>query len=168
MLSFTHVRSLAHRSEGGSTLEHAEPSPTRIVDAERLRAATDQFGTGVTVITTRDAAGHTYGSTAKAVSLVSLRPPLVLACLHRESEALAAVLESRRFAINVLHGSQAELWDRSRGAQDDPWDAVAHGIADGIPLLHSAVATLQCDLHDLADGGDHAVVIGHVAEAAAI
>jgi flavin reductase (DIM6/NTAB) family NADH-FMN oxidoreductase RutF len=133
------------------------------VHADGLRAAMGRFATGVTVITTRDRAGRPFGTTANAVSSVSLRPPLVLACLRRESETLAALLERRRFAINVLHSSQSELSDRfARRAAEDTWDAVAHRTPHGIPLLEGAIATLECELHDLADGGDHAVVVGHV------
>jgi 3-hydroxy-9,10-secoandrosta-1,3,5(10)-triene-9,17-dione monooxygenase reductase component len=133
------------------------------VDPDGLRAAMGRFATGVTVITTRDRAGRSFGTTANAVSSVSLHPPLVLACLRRESETLAALLERRRFAINVLHSSQSELSDRfARRATGDTWDAVAHRTASGIPLLEGAIATLECDLHDVADGGDHAVVVGHV------
>lgn len=165
MTSFTYVRSLGRRAERGTAFSGSEPPPASGVPADRLRVAMGQFATGVTVITTRDGAGHLYGSTANAVSSVSLRPPLVLACLRRESETLAAVLECRRFAINVLHSSQSELSDRfARPAAADAWEAVAHRTADGIPLLEGALATLQCDLHDLADGGDHAVVVGHVVE----
>src|SRR5690242_1782138 len=89
----------------------AAPSPGG-VEPDGLRTAMGQFATGVTVITTRDHAGRPFGTTANAVSSVSLRPPLVLACLRRESETLAALLERRRFAINVLHSSQSELSDR--------------------------------------------------------
>jgi hypothetical protein len=39
---------------------------------------------------------------------------------------------------------------------------VAHRSLRGIPLLGGTIATLQCDLHDIADGGDHVVVVGHV------
>ena len=133
------------------------------VDADRLRLAMGQFATGVTVITTRDRSGQAFGTTANAVSSVSLRPPLVLACLRQESETLAALFERRRFAINVLHGYPAELSDRfARRADPDTWENVAHRSADGIPLLEGAIATLECELHDVADGGDHAVVVGHV------
>jgi flavin reductase (DIM6/NTAB) family NADH-FMN oxidoreductase RutF len=141
----------------------AQAPPDGGVEADGLRAAMGQFATGVTVITTHDRAGRLYGSTANAVSSVSLRPPLVLACLRRESETLAALLERRRFAINVLHSSQTELSDHFAGCSAaDTWDAVAHRTANGIPLLEGAIATLECDLHDIADGGDHAVVVGHV------
>ncbi|HEY2318267.1 MAG TPA: flavin reductase [Solirubrobacteraceae bacterium] len=165
MASFTYVRSLSRRADRGSAAAAIEPPPATGVHAERLRAAMGQFATGVTVITTSDADGRLFGSTANSVSSVSLRPPLVLTCLRRESETLAALLEVRRFAINVLHSSQARLSDLfARRAGADIWDAVAYRSADGIPLLEGAIATLQCDLHDVADGGDHAVVVGHVVE----
>jgi 3-hydroxy-9,10-secoandrosta-1,3,5(10)-triene-9,17-dione monooxygenase reductase component len=122
-----------------------------------------QFATGVTVITTRDRSGRAFGTTANAVSSVSLRPPLVLACLRRESETLSALLERRRFAINVLHSSQTELSDRfAQRSGPDTWDSVAHRTVAEIPFLEGAIATLQCELHDVADGGDHTVVVGHV------
>src|SRR5450755_2318550 len=94
-------------------LRSPSPGPTSLrvagVEADRLRAAMGMFATGVTVITSRDPDGRPVGTTAKAVSSVSLRPPLVLACLREESPTLAALLESRRFAINVLHRSQSAL-----------------------------------------------------------
>jgi 3-hydroxy-9,10-secoandrosta-1,3,5(10)-triene-9,17-dione monooxygenase reductase component len=135
------------------------------VPAERLRAAMGRFATGVTVITTRDEAGRRLGTTANAVASVSLRPPLVLACLRDESETLAALLERRRFAINVLHTSQSDLSERfARRSAADSWDAVAHRTSHGVPVLEGALATLECELHDVADGGDHSVVIGRVVE----
>ena len=138
---------------------------SRTVDAGRLRAAMGMFATGVTVITTADEHDRPFGTTANAVSSVSLRPPLVLACLREESETLAALLVRRRFAINILHSSQSALSDRfAARARPGTWDAVAHRLDEGIPVLEGAIATLRCELHDLADGGDHAVVVGHVVD----
>ena len=149
-------------------LRHPAPRPDlRVagVAADRLRGAMGMFATGVTVITTRDASGRPFGTTANAVSSVSLRPPLVLTCLREESETLGALLVRRSFAINVLHSSQMELSDRfARPAAHDTWDAVAHRDVAGIPVLEGAIATLWCDLHDIADGGDHSVVVGHVTD----
>jgi flavin reductase (DIM6/NTAB) family NADH-FMN oxidoreductase RutF len=142
----------------------AQPvTPADGVDADVLRAAMGQFATGVTVITTRDRCGRPFGTTANAVSSVSLRPPLVLACLRRQSETLSALLERRRFAINVLHSSQTSLSDRfAERTAPGTWDSVAHRTVAEIPLLEGAIATLRCELHDVADGGDHTVVVGHV------
>jgi flavin reductase (DIM6/NTAB) family NADH-FMN oxidoreductase RutF len=123
------------------------------------------FATGVTVVTTRDQAGRPFGTTANAVASVSLRPPLVLACLRQESETLAALVQRERFAINVLHRSQSAVSDRfARRAAADSWDSVAHRSSRDVPLLDGAIATLECELHDIADGGDHSVVIGRVVE----
>jgi flavin reductase (DIM6/NTAB) family NADH-FMN oxidoreductase RutF len=149
-------------------LRTASPRPDlRVagVEAERLRGAMGMFATGVTVITTRDPNGRPFGATANAVSSVSLRPPLVLACLREESDTLAALLARRRFAINVLHSSQTELSDRfAQPSTHHTWETVAHGSAEDIPALEGAIATLWCDLHDVADGGDHSVVVGHVTD----
>src|ERR1700727_1704130 len=163
MALFTFPTSARERRARSSAPEEGATRPAPGVDAGRLRQAMGQFTTGVTVITTRDGSGQAFGTTANAVSSVSLSPPLVLACLRQESERLAALLERRRFAVNVLHSSQTALSDRfARRAGPDTWDAVAHRSVEGIPLLEGAIATLECELHDLADGGDHAVVVGHV------
>ena len=103
-----------------------------------LRAAMSHFATGVTVITAEDAAGR-FGSTANAVTSVSLDPPLLLVCLRDESRTLAALLRSGRFAVNVLHASQRELAERF-ARRDATWAGVGH--RDG--LIDGALATLEC------------------------
>jgi flavin reductase (DIM6/NTAB) family NADH-FMN oxidoreductase RutF len=30
--------------------------------------------------------------------------------------------------------------------------------------VQGAIGTLWCDLHDIADGGDHSIVVGHVTD----
>jgi 3-hydroxy-9,10-secoandrosta-1,3,5(10)-triene-9,17-dione monooxygenase reductase component len=128
-----------------------------IVTDVDLRRAMGHFATGVTVVTAAGRDGERHGSTANAVASVSLDPPPLLVCLRERSLTLAALLESERFAVNVLHQRQRDLAQRfaRRGATGDD---VAH--RDG--LLDGAIATLQCELHDVADGGDHRIVVGRV------
>jgi 3-hydroxy-9,10-secoandrosta-1,3,5(10)-triene-9,17-dione monooxygenase reductase component len=127
-----------------------------MIATTELRAALGHFATGVTVVTA-GAGDSRHGTTANAVSSVSLDPPLLLVCLRDESLTLAALLQSGRFVVNVLHADQRALAQRfaSRGAS---WDGVAHH--DG--RLHGALATLECELHDVADGGDHRIVVGRI------
>jgi flavin reductase (DIM6/NTAB) family NADH-FMN oxidoreductase RutF len=134
------------------------------VSGSELRAAIGHFATGVTVITSARGDTHPLGSTANAISSVSLDPPLVLVCLRRESETLAALLQHRRFAVNVLgdgqHGVAQRFAKSSSAAQ---WEGIHYRRSpDGVPLLTDALATLQCALHDVSDGGDHQIVIGRV------
>jgi flavin reductase (DIM6/NTAB) family NADH-FMN oxidoreductase RutF len=133
------------------------------VEPDQLRAAMGHFATGVTIVTTLEN-GRPLGSTANAVSSVSLHPPLILVSLRNESETLAALLRTRRFAVNVLHEGQEELADRFARRADDSWDGIEWSQAGGAPVLGGALASLECDVHDVADGGDHRIVVGRVAD----
>ena len=79
------------------------------VDSASFRRALGQFATGVTVVTTRDAAGHPLGLTVSAFCSVSLHPPLVLVCVDHRSEANAGMRESGLFAVNVLAEEQEDV-----------------------------------------------------------
>jgi flavin reductase (DIM6/NTAB) family NADH-FMN oxidoreductase RutF len=94
---------------------------------------------------------------------VSLTPALVLACIDEESATLAAVLQNRRFALNVLPTSMTEFALRFSGRPDpDLWLDLDHHTVDGVPVLDDAVATIRCEVHDIADAGTLTVVIGRV------
>jgi flavin reductase (DIM6/NTAB) family NADH-FMN oxidoreductase RutF len=135
------------------------------VDPGQLRTAMGHFATGVTVVTAVDRGGRPFGSTANAVSSVSLNPPLIMVSLRNESETLAVLLETRSFAVNVLHEGQEELASRFATRAPDLWEGVRWGVRDGgAPVLDGALATLECEVHDIADGGDHRIVVGRVAE----
>jgi flavin reductase (DIM6/NTAB) family NADH-FMN oxidoreductase RutF len=153
---------------GQTHLQAVQPPEERAasVDGAELRKAIGHFATGVTVVTSLTPDGRPIGSTANALSSVSLDPPLVLVCLREESETLYALLGREQFAINVLGHDQLELAERFAGRSNrHTWERVAHRPgAHGAPLLDGALATLECTLHDIADGGDHRIVIGRVLE----
>jgi 3-hydroxy-9,10-secoandrosta-1,3,5(10)-triene-9,17-dione monooxygenase reductase component len=136
------------------------------ISPARLRHALGHFATGVTVITSVSAEGEPVGTTVSAVSSVSLDPPLVLVCLDRSSQTLAAICAHGAFAINILSEGQQRLSSNfaRRGAAVS-WDAVAHrrGHA-GCPRLEGALAVLDCTLEQRLEGGDHEIVIGRVRE----
>jgi 3-hydroxy-9,10-secoandrosta-1,3,5(10)-triene-9,17-dione monooxygenase reductase component len=136
------------------------------VSSHELRAAIGHFATGVTVVSSLAPDGRPLGSTANAVSSVSLDPPLVLVCLRNESETLAALIGHGHFAVNVLGEDQIEHARRfARPSTPETWARIEHRRSHhDLPLLDGALATLQCKLYDLADGGDHKIVIGRVLE----
>jgi flavin reductase (DIM6/NTAB) family NADH-FMN oxidoreductase RutF len=65
-------------------------SPKSTVSAADFRHAIGHFATGVTVVTSVGPDGTPVGTTANAVSSLSLDPPLILVCFDRSSAALAA------------------------------------------------------------------------------
>jgi 3-hydroxy-9,10-secoandrosta-1,3,5(10)-triene-9,17-dione monooxygenase reductase component len=119
--------------------------------------------TAVTVITALGPSGPS-GATANAVVSLSLDPPLMLAALDRRSRTLAALRGAGSFGVNVLATGQADL--AHRFATKDPhqvkWDGVAWRDLGGVPALDGATVALACELRDLLDGGDHAIVTGEV------
>jgi flavin reductase (DIM6/NTAB) family NADH-FMN oxidoreductase RutF len=132
--------------------------------AADLRATMSRFATGVTVVSTLGEDGAPLGTTASAVASVSLDPPLVLVCLGHASHTLAALRRHGAFVVNVLHDEQVEL--AHAFAQPGPCEAWGDGppaaAASGSPRVPDALATLDCELHDVLPGGDHAIVLGRV------
>jgi len=134
------------------------------VTAAELRLAMGHFATGVTVITSVGADGRPVGTTANAVSSLSLDPPLLLVCFDRSSQTLEAVRAHGAFAVNVLAAPQRELSANfARRGLAAAWDGVRHrpGLTRS-PRLHDVLATLECTVEHRFPGGDHEIVIGRV------
>jgi 3-hydroxy-9,10-secoandrosta-1,3,5(10)-triene-9,17-dione monooxygenase reductase component len=131
----------------------------------QFRAALGAFATGVTIVTTRNAAGEDIGLTANSFNSVSLDPPMVLWSLARKSLSLPAFLESGYFAVHVLAASQEDLsvTFATRGADKFADIAVTRG-AGGIPLLPGCSALFQCKTAFNYEGGDHVIFVGEVQE----
>lgn len=146
----------AHRHPA---LRAAQPSFT----SQEFRAALGQFATGVTIVTTRDAQGHTVGLTANSFNSVSLDPPLVLWSLAKRSSSLAAFKGGTHFCINVLTHEQRLLAERFASKAIDRFDGVAwRSGAGGAPIIDGAAAVFECFHHSHHDAGDHIIFIGQV------
>jgi flavin reductase (DIM6/NTAB) family NADH-FMN oxidoreductase RutF len=135
-----------------------------VTDSLELRAAIGHFPTGVTVITSRGESGEPVGTTANAVSSLSLTPPQLLVCLVRDSATLQAIRSKGSFAVNVLGEHQLELSGNfARRGSDASWSGVLHRHGKtGSPVLHGSLASLECTVDRILDGGDHEIVIGDV------
>lgn len=138
------------------------------VDARSFRAALGQFATGITVVTTRDHAGHLLGLTVSAFCSVSLHPPLILVCVDARSETHAAFMESRLFGVSVLAEDQDPLSERfARRGRAKFADLHMITGPHGAALLPGALAQLECGLAAAHPAGDHTIYVGHVLSASA-
>ena len=134
--------------------------------ADDFRRGMGRFATGVTVVTSVDPAGQPVGTTASAVTSLSLDPPLLLVCLDCGSLTLAAVRSHGAFVVNVLTACQRHLSANfARRGQAAAWDEVRHRPGPtGSPRLHGVLAALECTVEHYLPGGDHQIVIGRVHE----
>ena len=136
------------------------------VDERVFREVIGRFASGVTVVTTR-AEDQDFGTTASAVSSLSLEPPMMLVCLNRTSETRRAILATGWFGVNVLSETQARLADRfARKAPDKFRDVDVVRVQSGAPLIANALARIECRVADTATGGTHTIFLGDVYHAA--
>src|SRR5436190_3702456 len=83
----------------------------RSLSSDEFREVISHFASGVTVITAFQDE-RAYGTTASAVSSLSLEPPMLLVCMNKQSATGRAVAESRHFGVNILGADQVELAKR--------------------------------------------------------
>jgi len=137
------------------------------VTQEEFRKAMGSFATGVTVITV-DSEGEVHGMTANAFTSVSLDPLLVLVCVDHRARTHTHLHARKRFGVNVLAEDQQTISvyyalsspthqhaEQQAGAR---FDRTKHGT----PVLHGALAYLECRLHSAQNAGDHTIFIAEV------
>lgn len=125
------------------------------------------FATGVTIITV-DLDGEVHGMTANAFTSVSLDPMLVLVCVDHSTRTHAHLHTKKRFGINVLCDDQRaiseyyaraeRIHERAEYEAGARFDRTRHGT----PILHGALAYLECRLETVQEAGDHSIFIAEV------
>ncbi|MDT8437134.1 MAG: flavin reductase family protein [Gemmatimonadota bacterium] len=139
-----------------------------VVSEADFRHALAELAGGVVLVTATGEDGRGHGCTATSVCSVSLSPPLVLACLTRDSATREAIRATGRFALNLLAAGQEDLSDRFARAAADKFDGVAHRPGTlGVPLVDGCLAACECEVERTVAAGDHDVVIGRVVRAEA-
>jgi flavin reductase (DIM6/NTAB) family NADH-FMN oxidoreductase RutF/DNA-binding GntR family transcriptional regulator len=138
-----------------------------VVEQAVFRDVIGRFTSGVTVVTTR-VADVDFGTTASAVSSLSMEPPMLLVCLNRTSETRQAITEASLFAVNILSDGQADVANAfARKAPDKFRDTqIARGLG-GLPLIPGALAQLVCRVSETATGGSHTDFLAEVTHAEA-
>ena len=139
----------------------------RSLTSDEFRDVISHFASGVTVITALDD-GRAYGTTASAVTSLSLEPPMLLICMNKQSETGRAVAHSKRFGVNILGANQVDLAERFARKGDDKFTGVPVTPGTwGEPLFDDALATLECRVTEETTGGTHYVFLAEVESAAA-
>jgi flavin reductase (DIM6/NTAB) family NADH-FMN oxidoreductase RutF len=125
--------------------------------------------TFVAVVTTDGEAGR-FGVTISSLTSVSADGdhPSLLACLHHQSPAAAAILRNRTFCANLLHEDQHDVSDLFAGRMTTGEHAARFDRigwtpgALGQPVLTGATASFQCQLATSVLWETHNIVIGNV------
>lgn len=138
------------------------------IEASEFRKVLGQFASGVTVVTSAHE-GALQGMTVSAFSSVSLDPPLVLFCADKRSRTPALVAAGGAFAVSVLREDQRALSElfAGRGSEEERQEVLASAdrSPSGCPVLHRALAWLDCRVVQAHEAGDHVIYVGEVRDA---
>jgi 3-hydroxy-9,10-secoandrosta-1,3,5(10)-triene-9,17-dione monooxygenase reductase component len=120
---------------------------------------------GVFVVAAEDN-GQRAAMLASFVQQSGFDPPSVTVAVNSDRPLLAAIKNSRRFAISTMSAESKDSLKRFwQGVPEgtDPFDGLLTETHEtGIPILKDAVAFLECELDETLDAGDHVVCIGRV------
>jgi flavin reductase (DIM6/NTAB) family NADH-FMN oxidoreductase RutF len=129
-----------------------------------FKAAMASFAAGVTVVTTLDSTDGPQALTATAFSALSASPPLCLVCVDKRARAHPALLERKRFAVNILSATQRALSLQFSNRTGDKFAGVdwSRGPATGCPLIPGSLAFVECETVEVYGGGDHDIFVGRL------
>lgn len=111
--------------------------------------------------------GSRNGLTVTAVCSLSDKPPSLLVCVHQAASALATIIASSTFSLNVLaaeHEGLAETFAGHQGLNGearfsaDDWEK---GVS-GAPVLKRALCSLECNMTDYSQASTHTIIFGEV------
>jgi flavin reductase (DIM6/NTAB) family NADH-FMN oxidoreductase RutF len=140
------------------------PLVSEQIDPREFRRISGLFATGVTVVTAR-VGEDVHGMTANAFTSLSLNPLLIIVCVDRRARMHPLIQRAGHFAVNFLHEGQEAISRNFAGQpQANIGETLRFSLDEGAPVILGCLASMRCDVHEVLDGGDHAIVIGRVTQ----
>ncbi|MBA2325664.1 MAG: flavin reductase family protein [Actinobacteria bacterium] len=105
------------------------------------------------------------GVSANSFTSVSLDPPLVLFCAAKASSTWPRIEAAEQFTVNILNEHQEDVCRVFATKGADRFSRIGwRPSSNGSPILHDALAYIECTMQDVHDAGDHVIVVGKVLE----
>jgi 3-hydroxy-9,10-secoandrosta-1,3,5(10)-triene-9,17-dione monooxygenase reductase component len=131
-------------------------------DQARFREVLGHFATGITIVTATDE-GEPVGFSCQSFAALSLDPPMVILAPAKSSTSWPRIAQAGAFCVNILAEHQESICRAFAVSGGDKFDGVewTPGVT-GSPLIDGSLATVECTLGAIYEGGDHELVTGHV------
>jgi 3-hydroxy-9,10-secoandrosta-1,3,5(10)-triene-9,17-dione monooxygenase reductase component len=133
-------------------------------DQARFREVLGHFATGITIVTATDE-GEPVGFSCQSFAALSLDPPMVILAPAKSSTSWPRIARAGSFCVNILGEHQEAVCRVFAVSGGDKFDGVdwTPGVT-GSPLIDGSLATVECTLGAIYEGGDHELVTGHVVD----
>jgi flavin reductase (DIM6/NTAB) family NADH-FMN oxidoreductase RutF len=134
------------------------------ISEEAFKKGMRELAAAVNVITVAHD-GKQEGLTATAACSVSANPPQLLICVNTEAGGHDIILDSGKFALNILDRDQEDVAmrfagmdgaDRSERFSVGTWSE----IVTGAPCLDGALVNFDCEVVQQISAGSHSIFIG--------
>ena len=134
------------------------------LDQARFREVLGHFATGVTIVTASED-GVPVGFSCQSFAALSLDPPMVILAPAKSSTSWPRIAQAGSFCVNILGQHQESVCRAFAVSGGNKFDGVdwTPGVT-GSPLIDGSLATLECTLGAIFEGGDHEIVTGHVVD----
>jgi flavin reductase len=138
----------------------------RSIEAAEFRLAMRNLASGVAIVAT-GADAVRRGLTVSSVTSLCMEPPCLLVGINTSSETHDAILANGSFGVSLLGSDQEDLAlrfagrDGAKGLQrfeTAPWE---QGML-GVPILRTAISSLECVLHHHQVVGTHGLFVGRI------
>lgn len=136
---------------------------------ERYRTTMQRLAGGVAVVALRHGTTD-LAMTATALVSVSLRPPMLLFCVHADARMREALEEVDTWAVSILDAGARTAADRLASPGRPAVGQLVgvdhtRGPLSGAALITQSQAWIECRTHWVRGAGDHDVVVGEVLDA---
>jgi len=138
------------------------------MDAQAKKTALRGITYGLYVIGTK-VGDDVNAFTGNWVTQASFTPPLVAIGVKKDTTSFEGIRDSKVFSVNVLESGQKDL----AFAFFKPVSRVGNKFGEvefytsttGSPILRDALSWFECQVTDVMDRGDHALILGEVVDA---
>jgi len=134
------------------------------IDNQAFKDTLKLWASGVSVITTNSSEGE-QGMTATSFASVSMDPPQILICVNETTETGTAILESKKFAVNILTTEQEQTSNQFAGGSSmiERFKNVKWHPGDlDLPIFDESLASIECNVVEQVKAGTHWVIIGEI------
>ena len=133
------------------------------IDARDFRDVLGHFCSGITIIAALDGSAL-VGLTCQSFFSLSLSPALIAFSVSKISTSYPAIRSSGELSINMLADEQHDISNAFAKSGIDKWAGVSwrRGPVLGQPIIHGALASLECQIDREVNAGDHILAIARV------
>lgn len=132
-------------------------------EGKEFRRILGHYPTGVCAITAIAQDGRPVGLVVGSFTSVSLDPMLVAFFPDKSSTTWPKVEAAGQFCVNVLGDGQKSVCSALAAKGEDKFAGVDYELSElGSPIIHGALAWIDCELETVHEAGDHYIVLGRV------